>query len=67
MDYLNSKFTEVIRERIHHERDREIMFLHFVQGRTYEELAQTYSLSSKQIGRICNKRLTEILKYLNIE
>ena len=64
MDYLNSKFTEVIRERIHHERNREIMFLHFVQGRTYEFLAETYNLSPRQVARICEKNLESILKYL---
>ena len=63
-DYLNSKFTEVIRERIHHERNREIMFLHFVQGRTYEWLGEQYDLSSRQIARICEKGLESILKYL---
>lgn len=63
-DYLNSKFTEVIRERIHHERNREIMFLHFVQGRTYEQLGEQYNLSSRQVSRICEKNLESILKYL---
>lgn len=64
MDYANSKFTEVVREYIHHERNREIMFLHFVQGCTYEELGARYHLSSKQISRICENNLEAILKYL---
>ena len=64
MDYANSKFTEVVKEYIHHERNREIMFLHFVQGWTYEELGAKYQLSSKQISRICENNLEAILKYL---
>lgn len=65
MDYLNNKFTDVIRERIHHERNSEIMFLHFVQGWTYEELAFKYKLSTRQIARILSKNLQKIIEYLD--
>lgn len=64
MDYINSKFTDAIREHIHHERNREIMFLHFVQGMTYEEIAEQYGLSWRHVARICSNNLAKISEFL---
>lgn len=54
-NYTNSEITEAINERIHSERDRAILRRRYVDGITYEKLAEEFELSVTQIKRIIYK------------
>ena len=54
-DYTNSEVTELIAERIHKARDREILVDRFVNGLTFERLAEVHDLSVRQIKNIVYK------------
>jgi len=60
MEYTNSQIREIIREHIHNERDRRILFRRLVDGICFEPLAEEFGLSVSQVKRIIRKN-TEIL------
>jgi len=60
MEYTNSQIREIIREHIHNERDRKILFRRLVDGICFEPLAEEFGLSVSQVKRIIRKN-TEIL------
>ena len=55
MDYTTSEIMALIREYIHHERNREILKRRLIDGRTYEQLAEEFDLSERQIKNIVYK------------
>ena len=61
-EYTNSEITEAINERIHSERDRHILRRRYVDGITYEKLAEEAELSVAQIKRIIYKNEAIIFK-----
>ena len=54
-EYTNSEITEAINERIHSERDRALLKRRYIDGKTYEALAEEFDLSVSQIKRIIYK------------
>lgn len=51
-------FTQLVENHIvgyKAKRNREIMFDHFIDGMTYEEIAEKFELSSKQVYEIVRK------------
>lgn len=62
MEYTNSQMRDMIREHIHSERDRKILFRRFVDGMTYEALAVEFNLSDRQIRSIVHKHEETLLK-----
>lgn len=50
--YTNSEVVALIDERIHNERNREILKRRLIDGITYERLAEEFDLSVAQIKRI---------------
>lgn len=54
-DYTNSQMRDLIREHIHSERDRKILFRRLVDGATYEMLADEFGMSPRQIQTIVHK------------
>ena len=60
MEYTNSQIREIIREHIHSERDRKILYRRLVDGVCYEPLAEEFEISVSQVKRIIRKN-TEIL------
>lgn len=52
MEYNNSDFIEIVKEKIHHERNRQIIIDRFVDGLTFPQLAEKYDLSERQVKRI---------------
>jgi len=60
MEYTNSQIREIIREHIHSERDRKILYRRLVDGVCYEPLAEEFEMSVSQVKRIIRKN-TEIL------
>ena len=54
-DYTNSEISAVISERVHSERDRNILLRRYIDGITYEKLAEEFDLSAKQVRNIIYK------------
>ena len=61
-DYTNSEVISLIGERIHKLRDREILVDRFVNGLTFEQLAETHNLSVRQVKNIVYKGSEIIFK-----
>ena len=55
MEYTNSQMKELIREHIHSERDRRVLFDRLINGMTMERLAEKHDLSVRQIKNIIYK------------
>lgn len=66
MVYSNSEIIAVINEWIHSERDRAIMIDRFVNGYTYEKLAEIHDLSVRQVKRIIYKCSDAISPHITI-
>lgn len=60
----NSHIKEVIAEYIHSERDREILTDRYVNGYTFERIAEKQDMSTVQIKRIVYKNETAFFKHL---
>ena len=64
-DYTNSEISAVISERVHSERDRNILLRRYIDGITYEKLAEEFDLSVRQIKNIvyrCEKKVFKHIK-----
>lgn len=61
MQYTNSEIAAIIAERIHSERDRRIMSMRFIDGLTYERIAELVEMSAIQIKRIVKRYAMMIL------
>lgn len=55
MEYTNSHIREAIAERIHSERDRQILERRFIDGISMERLGYEFGLSTRQIQNIVKK------------
>lgn len=53
----NSEIKHRIEENVHNQRDRRIMHLRFVDGYTYEKIAEIVEISVIQVKRIVKKLL----------
>lgn len=60
----NSHIREVVSEYIHSERDRGIMIDRYVNGYTFEKIAEIYDMSTVQIKRIVYKNEMTVFKHL---
>ena len=54
-DYTTTEITALIREYVHNERNREILTRRLIDGRTYEQLAEEFDLSPRQVKNIVYK------------
>ena len=54
-EYTNSQIRDLIREHIHSERDRKILYRRLVDGITYERLAEEFLLSERQVREIVHR------------
>ena len=63
MEYTNSQIRELIREHIHSERDRKILFRRLVDGKTFETLAEEFQMSPRQIRSIVHKNEQILFKH----
>ena len=52
MQYTNTEIDRRITDRIHNERDRQLMRRRLIDGRTYDELSAEFFLSRRQVARI---------------
>ena len=55
MMYRNSDISNVIDEYVHNQEHRKILKSRFIDGLTYDELANTYPISVRQLKRIIYK------------
>jgi len=63
-DYTNSRMIEVIEEYIHSERDRNLLKRRYIDGITYEKLAEEFDISVAQVKRIIYRH--EIVIFRNL-
>lgn len=52
MEYTNSQIRRIIEDFIHSERDRKILIRRFIDGVTFEKLAEEQDMSVRQIKNI---------------
>lgn len=64
MEYANSELAHIIDEYIHSERDRTILRLRFLDGTTYERIAEKVDMSPRQIQNIIYKHEKILFEYL---
>ena len=57
---LNSEIAARIAERIHSARDRRILRLRYIDGLTYEAIAEAVELSEVQVKRIVRRDTEKI-------
>lgn len=50
--YTNSQISALIAEHIHSKRDREILIDYFINGITYEKIAESHKLSVRRTAEI---------------
>lgn len=54
--WSNSRMVELIDEHVPSERDRAILKRRFVDGLTFEQLAEEFNMSVRQVNRIVHTR-----------
>lgn len=64
IEYTNSQIINLINEYIHSERDRLILIDRFVNGYTYQSIAEKYDLSIRQTKNIVYKSEIKIFKHM---
>ena len=64
MEYTNSQIRDLIREHIHSERDRKILFRRLVDGVTFERLAEEFQMSTRQIKTIVYKNENILFRFV---
>ena len=60
----NSHIREVISEYIHSQRDREVLIDRYINGFTFEKIAEIHDMSTVQIKRIVYKNEMTVFKHL---
>ena len=63
-DYTNSEMRELINEHIHNARHREILLLRYIDGLTYERIAEVVGMSTQQIKNIIYKAQQRLIRHL---
>lgn len=56
----NSEIAARIAERIHNARDRRVLYLRYIDGLTYEAIAEAVELSTVQVKRIVRRDTEKI-------
>lgn len=64
MEYSNSQIREIIEEWIHSERDRRILERRLVDGITFEQLANEFDMSPRQMKNIVYKLQEQLFKHI---
>lgn len=64
MDYSTSAICRAIDEWIHNDRNRKILKRRYIDGVTYEKIAEEFELSVRQVKNIVYKSEFKIFKHL---
>ena len=62
-DLCRSDWEKMIEEWIFSERDREILKRNLLDGRTYEQIAEQFDMSTRQIARIIPRLQNQLFKH----
>ena len=62
--YTNSQIASIINEHIHNEKYREILKLRYMDGLTYERIAERADMSVQQIKTIVKRNKKELFSHL---
>ena len=63
--YLNSEIIRVIDEVVHSARDRKVLRLRYVDGLTYEQIAEACELSPRYVAKIIHKHEMAVFNNLS--
>lgn len=64
ISYKNSDIKAVIADYVHSQRDRDVLLSRYVDGYTYERIAELHDLSERQVRNIIYKYEAVIFKQL---
>lgn len=64
IEYTNSQMNQLIDEHIHNARNRAILRLRYIDGMTYEKIAEEMDMSTQQVKNIVYKSQEKLLRYL---
>ena len=64
MDYTNSRVREIIDDYIHDQLHRDILKSRLIDGETFEQLAEHYDMSDRQMRRIIAKLQDEVFRHI---
>ena len=59
-----SEWEKLIEEWIFSERDREMLKRNLLDGRTYEQIAEQFDMSTRQIARIIPRLQNQLFKHI---
>ena len=63
-DYTNSQMCELIDEHIHNLKYRNILRLRYIDGLTYEKIAEEVNMSVQQVKTIVYKAQEKLIRYI---
>ena len=66
VEYTNSQISYLIDEYIHNDLHRQILKSRYIDGLTYEQLAEKHDRSVKNIKDIIKKNENSIFKHLEV-
>jgi len=64
MEYTNSQIRDLIKEHIHSERDRRLMYKRLVDGVGLEKLGEMFGLTRRQVWNIVKKNEDVLFRYV---
>lgn len=64
MDYANSRMSEVIDEFVHNARNRQILKDRYIDGMTFEKIAEKHNLSFQRVRSIIDEYKTKLFSNL---
>lgn len=65
MEYSNDVFLEYVNKYIHSERNRKILIRRYIDGIRFEQLAEEFDLTPRQVSRIVHKYGDKILTLID--
>ena len=63
-DIPRSEWERIAQEWIFSERDRDIFICRYLDGTKFEDLAEQFDMSVRQVKKICYKTMEKISKHL---
>ena len=64
VDYTNSQISSLIDEHIQHALHRKMLKDRFIDGMTYEQIAEKHDITARQTKNIIDKTMDRLIKYL---
>ena len=64
IEYTNSQIEHIIDEYIHSQRDRDLLKDRFINGLTYEQIAEKHDLSVRHVKTIIYKKQDRLFLHI---